>query len=66
MDNNIYARVAGSSFVLYGILIINDPSYYSSKHSRVIDYTGYNIPFGLLLIVSGFIFFFSTFLKRKK
>ncbi len=66
MGNDFSNRMLGVIMIFVGAGVIKNPVYYSPKYTRVIDHTGYNIPFGILLVVSGLVFFFSTFFKSKK
>jgi hypothetical protein len=64
MDNIIF-RILGCVLVLWGISICFDPLHYSSRFGRMFDYTGINIPFGLIVAALGVFFIWSTFKKQK-
>ena len=62
---NIIFRILGCVLILWGISIGFDPVHYSNRFSVTLDYTGINIPLGLILVVLGRLFVWSTFRKRK-
>jgi hypothetical protein len=51
---------------LFGILIIIDPKFYSWRYNYYFDFTGYNIPLGIFMIVVGGLFIWTSLRKKKK
>lgn len=56
----------GIVLIFLGIGIIRDPVFYSYKFGRNFDFTGYNIPFGIFVLVVGILFIWATLRKRNK
>jgi len=63
MDKLPFA-ILGFSLVIYGISVCLDPTYYSRKFGRVIDFTGISLPYGLFAIAVGLLLLWCT-LRRK-
>jgi hypothetical protein len=63
--NNIIFRILGVALIFWGISICFDPIHHSSRFGVIFDYTGINIPFGLIVAALGGGFIWSTFKKRK-
>ena len=62
--NKIYYILMGAVWGLLGILIIINPSFYSSYLNREVDFTAIRWPFGGGLIILGVFFIFSSFRKK--
>jgi hypothetical protein len=62
--NRIYYILMGAVWGLLGILIIINPSFYSSYLNREVDFTGIRWPFGGGLITLGVFFIWSSFRKK--
>ncbi len=57
--------ILGIVTALNGISIINDPIWCSGHYDYCADFTGYNVPFGVFLILVGlFVVFAALFGKR--
>lgn len=54
----------GVILIFLGFGIVFKPKFYSYKFDYVIDFTGYNIPFGIFIIIVG-VFFIWTTLRKK-
>jgi len=63
--NNIIFRILGCILILWGISIFFNPLHYSSKFHLPFDYTGINIPLGIIIAAIGGFFVWSTYKKRK-
>ncbi len=59
-------RIFGLLWILIGFMIILNPKFYSPTYHYYFDYTGYNIPFGAVLIVIGALFVWTTFRKKSQ
>lgn len=58
--------ILGGSLILFGAGICFDPVFYDSRHGMTIDLTGFNIPFGIFLVVIGSWLIWSTYKKKKQ
>jgi hypothetical protein len=56
----------GAILVVLGIGIIKKPRFYSYKFDYNFDFTGYNIPLGIFMIVIGGMFIWTSLRKKKK
>jgi hypothetical protein len=57
----------GGLLVFLGIKIIRDPKLYSAIYQYTIDFTGYNIPLGIFIILVGIGFIWTSVSgKRRK
>lgn len=54
----------GAILIFLGVGIIFEPRFYSYKFDYYFDFTGYNIPFGIFMIVVGGLLLWTN-LKRK-
>lgn len=50
---NVGAFASGLAMIAAGVHIIYSPSYIEPVFGGLVDFTGYNIPFGLALIALG-------------
>ncbi len=62
---NITFRILGCILVFWGISICLDPVHKSSRFGVTFDYTGVNIPLGIIIVALGGFFVWSSFRKRK-
>ena len=62
--NRIFYILMGAVWGLLGILIIINPSFYSSYLNREVDFTGIRWQFGGGLIILGAFFIWSSFRKK--
>ncbi len=62
MNLNIFI---GICLLIIGIMTIIHPKFYSYRYERYIDFTGYNIPLGVFMIVVGVLFIWTSFRKKK-
>ena len=56
----------GISLIAFGLLTVIRPRYYSYKFGRYIDFSGFNIPIGILIGIVGIFFVWSGFANRNK
>ena len=64
--NRIIFILLGTVWAIFGLSIIINPKFYSDKYHRYFDFTGYNIPFGIILIIIGGLFIWTTLKKSNK
>jgi uncharacterized membrane protein HdeD (DUF308 family) len=57
---------AGCFSILVGVMICLQPMLYSQRYGHTLDFTGYNIPLGTLLIIFGILAIWSEVRKRIK
>ena len=60
----IFYTLMGAVWGLLGVLIIINPSFYSSYLNREVDFTGIRWPFGGGLVILGCFFIWSSFGKK--
>ncbi len=63
--NKFFPVIGGVSLIIFGIIRCFDPIFHDIKHGVTIDFTGFNIPFGLFCIIFGSLLLWSTFKKKK-
>lgn len=56
--------ILGASLILFGIRILVDPVYFSSKYDKMFDFSEISIPFGIFLISIGGYFIWSSIKKK--
>ncbi len=56
----------GISLVAFGAGVLLWPKFYDHILSFSFDYSGYNIPFGIFMIIVGLLFIWTTLKKKKK
>jgi hypothetical protein len=60
---SIQSLLAGIVMVGLGCFIIKDPIVYLPKFERFIDFTGYNVPFGICSVIAGILLLLTS--RRK-
>lgn len=66
IGEKILPVLLGVILIFLGIGIIFDPKFYSYKFDYYIDFTGYNIPFGVFMVIVGVLLLWTTLEKKKK
>jgi hypothetical protein len=56
----------GAILIFLGVGIIFEPRFYSYKFDYYFDFSGYNIPFGIFMMVVGVLFIWTTFKRKAK
>lgn len=56
----------GLASVCLGVMIIKRPVYYHNQWQQIIDLSGFNVPFGCVLIIWGIAFLYLEFRKKTK
>jgi len=64
--NKFLFRLMGAMFCIIGLSIIIEPKSYMAKVGFYIDFTGFNIPVGVGLIVLGMFIFGTTMIQPSK
>ncbi len=60
------ATVLGVSLISLGIIVINNPKFTTARFQGVyIDLTGFNVPFGVAVIIFGLLFIFFELTKDR-
>jgi hypothetical protein len=62
--NRKFFAMMGVVWGLLGVLIIINPTFYSSYFNRELNFKDINVPFGGGLIILGFFFIWSSFRKK--
>ena len=55
----------GAVLIVLGLGIIIEPRYQHVTSGYYFDFTGYNIPFGIVLIIIGGLFIWTTLRKKE-
>ncbi len=66
IGEKILPILLGVILIFLGIGIIFDPKFYSYKFDYYFDFSGYNIPFGIFMMVVGVLFIWTTFKRKAK
>ena len=64
MERIMFILLGGSLFIL-GFAIVVNPRFYDFIYNYYFDFTGYNIPLGIFIIVVGILFIWTSLKKRK-
>jgi len=65
-NNNFFAFLLGINLVFFGCAVIVKPTFTSLFYKFNYDFTGYNMPFGIGLIIAGIFCIWTIFRKKKK
>lgn len=63
--DKFFQTLLGIWLIIWGVIIIRDPKFNSARF-YYIDFTGYNVPLGIFLIVIGMSFIWLILKKRSK
>ena len=63
MKDNIIILILGLGLIGFGIGILIDPVYCSTKYGAVMNFTEYKVPFGSICLVTGLALIFSVLRK---
>jgi len=63
--NKLLNIFIGIFLIIIGSMTIVRPEFYSYRYERHIDFTGYNIPLGIFMIVVGGLFIWTSVRKKK-
>ncbi len=70
MANNKASKIPflilGISWIIFGLGITIDPTFYDTRHHFYYDFAGYNVPLGIALIIVGIFCIWTSFKKKKK
>ena len=66
MKINLLVILVSITALYFGIKVIVEPEWMSTKYMHKIDVSGYNIPFGILFIIFAVILLYSEYIRIKK
>ncbi|MDA8326795.1 MAG: hypothetical protein M0033_11335 [Nitrospiraceae bacterium] len=64
--NRLLNIAVGASLIIFGIIIMIHPRFYDSAYETYFDFTGYNIPLGLFMVVLGILFIWTELRRKRK